>query len=195
MKKLFVLFCAIGMVVFSGCKKDKEEEAAVSLDNKVLINEIFKAGMSWNPNGESVKSSVPINIQVDNTVTSPIGGNIHVLGSVTGTMNIDDESGVVQSGTLLLGLTETINDYAFKCDDQTFVMNGAPYLSLTGTFTLGYGGSFGSASSMQFSGGIRVTGPDFDQTINVQITIILNPRGTGGHVSGTVGGVALDYNF
>jgi len=195
MKKLFVLFCAVGMVVLSGCSKDKEEEATVTLDNKVLINEIFKAGMTWNPNASSAKSSVPINIEVDNTVAGPIGGTIHVLGSVTGTMNYDDESGVVQSGTLLLGLTETINDYAFKCNDQTFTMNGAPYLSLTGTFTLGYGGSFGTASSMQFGGGVRVTGPGYDQTINIQITIILNSGGTGGHVSGTVGGEALDYTF
>jgi hypothetical protein len=110
-------------------------------------------------------------------------------------MSFDDKTGKILSGTMLPGLTETITDYAFKCNGQKYTMNGAPYVSLTGTFTFQPGGTFGTASSMQIGGGVQVIGPSFDQTMNIQLTIIVNSNGTGGHVSGTIGGEAIDYLF
>jgi hypothetical protein len=111
-------------------------------------------------------------------------------------MNIDDQTGSFLGGTLLLGLTETINDYAFLYNGQKYTMNGAPYLSLTGTFTIQPdGATFGTASSMHFSGGVQVTGPGLDQTINMDITIIINTTGTGGTVSGSIGGEQVNYTF
>lgn len=185
-----------------GCKKDKDESAP-TLDNKVLIDEVFKAGMTGYSSGmggksliKSVESSYPINVSVESTTQGPEGGTIHVLGSITGTMNIDDLSGAFQGGTLLLGLTETINDYGFMCNGQKYVMNGDPYLSLTGTFTIQPdGNTFGTASSMHFGGGVNVTGPGYDQTVNMDITIIINSNGTGGTVSGTIGGEHVNYTF
>jgi len=161
-----------------------------------MVNAIFTAGMSWDTQTKALKSSVPINISVDNTVKGPEGGTIHVLGSVTGSMNIDDKTGAVINGTMLLGITETINAYAFKSNGQTYTMNGAPYISLSGTFTLLAGGTtFGTASSMQIGGGVRVTGPGYDQTVNINLTININSNGTGGEVSGTIGGVSVNYKF
>ena len=123
------------------------------------------------------------------------GGTIHVLGSVTGSITVDDNTGALITGIVQIGLTEAINDYTFNSNGGTYTMNGAPYISLAGTFTLQPGGTFGTASSMSIGGGVRVTGPGVDQTINMQITIIINSNGTGGHVSGYVGAEHLDYTF
>jgi hypothetical protein len=57
------------------------------------------------------------------------------------------------------------------------------------------GGLFGTASSMQIGGGVKVTGPNVNKTINIQLTIIINTNGSGGHVSGTIGGIGVDYNI
>ncbi len=195
MKKTIILFGLLAFIVMSGCKK-KETNDDVTVDNKDMINEIFKAGMAWNAKVKETKSIVPINIQVDNTVVGTEGGTIHVLGSVTGSMNIDDKTGAVLGGTMLLGLTETINDYTFVSNGQTYTMNGAPYISLTGTFTLLPGGTtFGTASSMQIGGGVQVSGPNYNQTVNIQLTININSSGTGGNVSGTINGVSVNYSF
>ena len=77
MKKLLVLFCIAALIPIFSCKKDKDSDS--SFDNKALVEEIFKAGMSWNTRTKALKAYYPINIPVDNTVTSTEGGNIHVL--------------------------------------------------------------------------------------------------------------------
>jgi hypothetical protein len=75
-------------------------------------------------------------------------------------------------------------------------MNGDPYVSLTGTFSLLSGGnSFGGASSMQIGGGIHISGPRVDQTINIRITIIVNASGTGGTVSGSINDESIYFTF
>jgi hypothetical protein len=201
MNKTFFLLFLVSVTVLTGCKKDESEGS--TFDNKALINEVFKAGMTGYSSGmagksfiKSAESSYPINVSVESTTQGPEGGSIHVLGSITGTMNIDDQTGSFLGGTLLLGLTETINDYAFLYNGQKYTMNGAPYLSLTGTFTIQPdGATFGTASSMHFSGGVQVTGPGFDETINMDITIIINTTGTGGTVSGSIGGEQVNYSF
>jgi len=195
-----LFFVALTMIM--GCKKDKSESSS-SVDNKVLINEIFKAGMTGYSSGisgksliKSSESSYPINVDVTSTTQSPEGGYIQVLGSITGTMNVDDLTGSFQGGTLLLGLTETVSDFAFISNGQKYTMNGSPYLTLTGTFTIQPdGNTFGTASSMHFAGGLQVTGEGFDETVNMDITILLNTSGTGGTVSGFVGGEQLNYTF
>ena len=193
MKKMLMLLSLVAVFAMTGCKKESTDSA--TLNNQDLISQVFTAGMSWN-NQALLKSTYPVNIQVDNTVTGPEGGTIHVLGSVTGSMSIDDQTGAILGGFLSLGLTEAINDYAFKSNGNTYTMNGAPYISLTGTFTLAPGGtSFLTASSMQIGGGVRVTGPGVDKTINIDVTININSSGSGGNVSGTIDGVHINYTF
>ncbi len=195
MKKILLFISVIALVSTGGCKKDSSSSDPTGLNNQDIVNAIFQAGMAWNTPTKSLKGVYPINISVDNTKTGPEGGNIHVIGSVTGSMTMDDHTGAIISGTMLLGLTETINAYAFKSNGLTYVMNGAPYVSLSGTFTLVNGGKFGSASSMQIGGGVNVTGNGVDKTVNINLTIILNSNGTGGSVSGTIDGVSVNYNF
>jgi hypothetical protein len=194
MKKISLILGALAIIALAGCKKDKEEETP-TLDNKVLISEIFNAGMSGYSQGMALKSTVPINYNVEYYQNGVEGGTIHVLGSVTGSITVDDNTGALITGIVQLGFTETINDYTFKSNGGTYTMNGAPYISLAGTFTLQPGGTFGTASSMSIGGGVMVTGPGVNKTINIQITIIINSNGSGGHVSGQIGGQGVDYTF
>ncbi|MCX6281180.1 MAG: hypothetical protein NTU51_04400 [Bacteroidetes bacterium] len=195
MKKILVFLSAIALISMVGCKKDSSSSEPTGLNNQDIVSAIFQAGMAWNTPTKSLNSIYPINITVESTIAGPEGGNIHVLGSVTGSMTVNDQTGAIISGTMLLGLTETINAYAFKSNGQTYTMNGAPYISLAGTFTLVNGGTFGTASSMDIGGGVRVTGPGVDKTININLTIILNSHGTGGSVSGTIDGVSVNYKL
>jgi hypothetical protein len=200
MKRILILFSLIALIAMASCKK---KESPVSFDNKALIGEIFNAGMSGFSAGMSEsskaqdeKGSILINGSADVIVPGPEGGNIHVTGSVTGSISFNDANGDILGGTLLLGFTETITDYAFMCNGQKYIMNGAPYISLTGIFTLQPGGAtFGTASNIEIGGGVRVVGPDYNQTINIQITININSTGTGGDVSGTIGGETIYYTF
>jgi hypothetical protein len=203
MKKIYLLLVVIAIFAMEGCVKDKLSNALNNkdLDNKDLVSQMFTAGMSsysqaQTGKSQTEKSTVPINISVDNTVYGPEGGNIHVIGSITGSFSFDDQTSSLTGGTMLLGLTETINSYAFTSNGNTYTMSGDPYISLTGTFTLLAGGNtFGTASSMQIGGGVRVTGTGYDQTVNIDITININSSGTGGDVSGTIGGESIYYTF
>jgi hypothetical protein len=194
MKKI-ILFLSAVLLIATSCKKDKSEEVA-TFDEKAVVMEVFTASMTGYSQAQMLKSSVPVNKWTETYVYGPEGGYIHVSGSVTGSININDQTGAILGGTLLLDFNETLNGYAFKQNSQTYTMNGAPYVSLAGTFTLLPGGTtFGTASSMEIGGGVRVTGPNYDQTINFNVTIIINSNGSGGHVSGTIGGVSVDYTF
>jgi hypothetical protein len=196
MKKIFT-FSLIALFAFVSCVKKSDP----ALDNKDLVGEIFKAGMTWSSDVKGslfkgAKGSTPINFTAEYTQYGPKGGKIHVTGGVTGSISWDNSTGNILGGTILIGLTETISDYAFESNGKTYTMNGAPYISLTGTFTLLAGGtSFGTASSIQIGGGARVTGSGYDKTTNINITIIVNSTGTGGRVSGTIGGESLNYSF
>lgn len=196
MKKSLLSGLLVALIAMSGCKKDENSETSAAVDKKLIISELFNAGMAWNAGEKSLNITSPINIQVENYAYGVDGGYIHVLGSITGNMTLDDQTYAVLGGTMLLGLTETINDYTMSSNGQIYTLNGAPYVSLAGTFTLLPGGStFGTASSMEIGGGFRLTGPDVDETVNIQITIIINSNGTGGHVSGTYANEPVDYSF
>ena len=131
MKKTLVLLGLIALIFTISCKKDSSSSSAAGLNNQDIVTAILTSGMSWNTHTKALNSTVPINIQVDNAILVPECGNIHVQGSVTGSMTIDDKTSAILDGTMLLGLTETINNYAFKSNGQTYTMTGAPYVSLS----------------------------------------------------------------
>jgi hypothetical protein len=194
MKKLPALFSVISLLAVINCTKQSDLKPEV-VDKKILVKEIFKAGMSWNSQFNNLKSTFPIDVDLDTIMPGPEGGNIHILGSVTGSMELDDINGNVLGGTLTLGLTETISDYAFFYDGKKFTMNGVPNISSTGTFMLIPGGAFGTGSSLELTGGIRVTGPNYDKTVNIQVTVKINADGRGGNVSGKIGGDPVNFTF
>jgi hypothetical protein len=185
----------------SACKKD-DTSAQQGPDDQQLISQIFQAGMSsysTSMPGKSApadfKSSIPVNLPVENTIYGPDGGSINVTGDITGSFNFDDQTAQFLGGSLLLGITETITDYGIMVNDVKYIMNGAPDVTLAGTFTIQPDYSFGTGSSYVIGGGVRVTGPNYDHTSNIQVTIVLNPTGTGGHVTGQIDGHSVDFTF
>ena len=48
---------------------------------------------------------------------------------------------------------------------------------------------------MVIGGGFRVTGPNYDKTVNMEITIHINTNGTGGTVSGAIDGKGVYYTI
>jgi hypothetical protein len=195
MKKILLISGMIALILLGGCSKDKDNQPA-GPDNKVMIEEIFKAGMAWDDAARALKSTYPVNIDVETYQYGIEGGYIHVLGSVTGNMTIDDNTGQVTGGVLLLGVTESVVNYTFESGAEIYTMNGAPYLSLAGTFTLMPGNTYATASTMSIGGGVRVTGPNgYDQTVNLQLSILIYADGSGGRVSGTINGEGVDYTI
>jgi hypothetical protein len=132
MKKLFILLTVVAMVTTWGCKKKTDTGENATLDNQDLVSQIFAASMGAYSSAHALKGTYPINYPVDYTQPGPEGGNIHVTGSVTGNITVDDQTGALVSGFIQLGFTETINDFAFKSNGGTYVMNGDPDISLTG---------------------------------------------------------------
>ena len=196
MKRTILLIPVLVLLLLSSCKKDVTE-----INKKAIIESLFNAGMVWNSQQDStsdkvLKSSYPVNYSVDERVEGSKGGEIHVFGAVTGNITFDDQTNETTGGLLLIGLTETIHDFQYESEGETYTMTGDPYVSLTGTFSLLSGGSsFGTASSMQIGGGVHISGSQCDETINMRITIIVNASGTGGTVSGTINDESIYFSF
>lgn len=188
------------LVMVAGCSKEKEnDENQPNLpvfDNKTIVTEVFNAGMASISAAQGGKYTYPFNYPVEDYYYGKEGGYIHLLGSISGSITVDDNTGSIVTGILLIGLTETINDYSYESEGQKYTLVGDPYISLAGTFTLASGGtSYGTASSMEIGGGVRVLGPGVDHTVNIQITIIINSSGSGGLVSGTIDGQGVYYTL
>jgi hypothetical protein len=133
---------------------------------------------------------VAVNVSVDYTHTCNVAGNIHILGTLSGSIS---DSG---TGVLLLGMTETLSG----CRTQTtsggwFEMNGDPYLSATGTFSF-VNGTPGTQQSMSIGGGFKWA---FDtgqsNSCSMMLSVLFNTVGGGGSVSGTVCGVSVNQTL
>lgn len=195
MKKEILLVSISFVLLLSSCKKEVPDT-----DKETIIKTLFSAGMVWNSQDSTktkiLKSSYPVNYSIDERLESAIGGDIHIFGTVTGNVTFDDQTNESTGGLLLLGFSETINDYQYESDDEIYTMTGDPYISLTGTFSLLPGNTtFGKASSMQIGGGVHISGPRCDETINIDVTINVNSDGSGGDVSGTVNDEPIYFSF
>jgi hypothetical protein len=194
MKKILVLFSFIALIVMTDCKKDKATDENDTA--KTMINEIFNASMTSYSKAMGAKSRFQINVSIDDMQASPKGGYLHIIGSLTGNININEQTGDCLGGILLFGVSVCPVNDVMEINGKDYTWNGDPYISITATFTLAPGCStFATASSIQVGGAFHLTGPDYDQTTNMMITINLNSSGTGGDVSGTYGGESVYYTF
>lgn len=197
---LKVLGVSACVSILVGCElpssDTEEDQVSSAASDRAIVDAIFHASMSWNNQRSKDKRTTQVNIPVNSRVAGPAGGYLNVVGSATGNMSYNDTTGYITGGLISLGFTITFTDYAMTINGQRFVVNGAPYMSVTGTFTIAPGGrSFGTASSIRIGGAYRVDGPGGSRTVNINLTIIVDSDGGGGHVSGTVGGVSVDYTF
>ncbi len=132
---------------------------------------------------DPVASVVPINAPFFYRTTCTAGGRIETSGSITG--NIDTNG----SGVLLLGAQQTTTDW--RCIPP-FIINGHPYLSMTGQINF-LNGQMSSAASFNFGGGIKWgTRPEDGWQIN--LTVLINPDGSG-RVSGVMGRYSINRTF
>jgi hypothetical protein len=110
------------------------------------------------------------------------GGRIGVTGSITGTTT--DGSGFLQ-----IGATETITDW--QCITG-YIINGDPYISLSGTFSF-LGGAPATQQSMTISGGFK-WGTTAAESCQISLSINFSSDG-GGTMTGTVCGYSVSASF
>lgn len=124
-----------------------------------------------------------INVNVGSTTNCTAGGSIHVLGSLTGSL---DNNG---TGVLQLQVTETILDW--QCIGS-YVINGDPDISAAGTFSF-LNGQQSSMAQIDFGGGFK-WGTTAAESCQMNLTMLFNPDGTG-TVSGTVCNAQVNTSF
>lgn len=117
------------------------------------------------------------------TTNCTAGGRIVVSGDISGTMN---SSG---TGLIQIQATETITDW--RCITG-HVINGDPYISLTGTFSY-VNGSPGTQQTVSLSGGFK-WGTTAAQSCQIQLRTNFNSNGQG-TTSGVVCGRTVYATF
>jgi len=127
-------------------------------------------------------SSCTFNVPIDYGVNCSTGGRIAVTGSLTG--GITNGSGILQ-----ISAVETISDW--QCITG-YIINGDPYISMTGTFSfMNYAPS--TQQSMRITGGFK-WGTSAEESCQIYLSIEFDTGG-GGNMSGTVCGYSIDSNF
>jgi hypothetical protein len=125
-----------------------------------------------------------INQSISATRTCQSGGRIAVTGSITGGLN--DNTG---TGVILIDARETITDWSCL---SPLIINGDPYISLTGTFSFI---NFQPATQQHIgiTGGIK-WGTSSAQSCQVSLDTNFNRDGTG-RTTGSVCGHSIDITF
>ena len=140
----------------------------------------FKANTLSSGENYQPKSAYMINQPVSYTLTCTAGGNMKASGSITGSIS-DTGTGVIS-----LGIPITITDWG--CEPP-LIINGDPYISITGTFSF-LNGTPSTQQHLGISGGFK------SATQSCQILLDTNFNTTGGgHTSGTVCGYSVDFTF
>lgn len=122
----------------------------------------------------------PINQTI---ATCTVGGRISVSGDITGSISSNG------TGLLQIHLIETISDWSCITG---FVINGDPYLSLTGTFSF-FNGAPSSQQSIRMSGGIK-WGTTAADSCQISLTTNFNSNGSG-TTNGTICGRSINISF
>lgn len=124
--------------------------------------------------------AVQINQPISYTLTCTAGGNMKASGSITGSIS-DNGTGVIS-----LQIPITITDWG--CEPPA-IINGDPYVSITGTFSF-VNGYPGTQQHISVSGGFKSA----TQSCQILLGTDFNPNG-GGHTSGTCCGYSVDFTF
>jgi len=128
-------------------------------------------------------TSCVINQALAATRTCTSGGSMKVTGNINGTIN-NTGSGIIQ-----ISATETITDWSCQ---TPLIINGDPYISLTGTFSF-LNGAPATQQHIGIHGGIKL-GTSAAQSCQVSLDTNFNRDGTG-HTTGSVCGNSVDVTF
>jgi hypothetical protein len=142
-------------------------------------------GLNAGPSGDvAMFTPIAVSEQYFHRVSCPLFGRTEVSGSISG--SFDSETG---SGSLWMQWLLTATDCTFSSNAGDLVVNGDPYLSLTGTFTF-LNGAPATQQTLRLGGALRWDyqngGSGF---CAFNLTINLSTAGSGTTtVSGTVCG-------
>ncbi|MCK9420565.1 MAG: hypothetical protein M0R70_14430 [Nitrospirae bacterium] len=126
------------------------------------------------------RANTQINQSISYTLTCTSGGNMKASGNITGSIS-DTGSGIIQ-----LQIPITITDWSCQ---PPLIINGDPYISITGTFTF-LNGAPSTQQHLGIHGGFK------SETQSCQISLDTNFNTTGGgHTTGTVCGHSVDFTF
>ena len=126
------------------------------------------------------RATTQINQSISYTLTCTSGGNMKASGNITGSIS-DTGSGIIQ-----LQIPITITDWSCQ---TPLIINGDPYISITGTFSF-----LNGAPSTQQHLGIHGGFKSATQSCQLSLDTNFNTTG-GGHTSGTVCGHSIDFTF
>ena len=127
-------------------------------------------------------STCTYNIDVSYGQNCTAGGRIQVTGNLSGTTSNG-------SGFLQISAQETITDW--QCISG-YIINGDPYISLTGTFSF-LNNQPATQQSMSINGGFK-WGTTAEESCQIQLSINFNASGSG-TITGTVCGYAVNASF
>ena len=144
---------------------------------KGLEADAFKS-VQCSPDG----STCTYNIDFSYGQNCTAGGRIAVTGNLSGTTSNG-------SGFLQISAQETITDW--QCITG-YIINGDPYISLTGTFTF-LNGAPSTQQSMSISGGFK-WGTSAEESCQIQLSINFNANG-GGTITGSVCGYTVNASY
>ncbi len=132
--------------------------------------------------GEASQSmaAIQINQPISYTLTCTSGGNMKASGNITGSLS-DNGTGYIS-----LQIPITISDWSCQ---PPLMINGDPYISITGTFTF-INGAPGTQQHISISGGFKSA----TQSCPILLGTDFNSSG-GGHTSGTCCGYSVDFTF
>ncbi len=184
------LICAVIAFLAAGCGDDStepssaiSEEGAAALADVVLSSTV--AALNSPSPSPSLAAPVAISAQFARTQACPAGGNIGVNGNLTG--SFDSETG---SGSAWLQVLATYTDCGIEAAGVTYVTNGDPYLTITGSFTW-LGGVPATQQTIRIGGALSLDG----RFCAINLTILYATAGSSSStISGTVCGVAVNEN-
>ena len=191
---------AVAFVAFTACQSadvngpgvggsvSADEAAAIS---NFLVGSTFQGwgfdDVGGGGGGASLRSGVPVTIDyaLDVTTGCPLGGELGVSGSITG--SIDDQT---LAGNLSLDVSTSAVNCAFLHEETRFTLNTNPDLVLTGGFSFDQGQLVGDAT-FSYTGTVQWAADDGRAgSCAYDVTVAANASGQSVS-SGTVCGQSL----
>jgi hypothetical protein len=151
-----------------------------SMKSPAFTGNALSAGTSQLRSISCNQAGCQLNQPISYTLTCTAGGNMKASGNITGSMS-NTGTGIIQ-----LQIPITISDWG--CEPPA-IINGDPYISITGTFSY-VNGAPGTQQHISVSGGFKSA----TQSCQIQLGTDFNPNG-GGHTSGTCCGHSIDFTF
>jgi len=209
-KYLSICIAFAAAVALTGCSGDSSSKRLVgtyagseiiptvtsltTAQETALAEQLFAsavAGLS-NRSNYTHPSTYVYDYSIAYTYSSSVSGSMYLSGTCNATYNTS-----TSLYTWTLSVNETITSFSFVYNNVTFVINGSN-ISLTGTFNTTTSLVFESPSTISISGTFYVSGGGISSqavSVNASVAPTFGTTGTGGTMTGTVGGQTVNQAF